>query len=139
MGALIQLRSPCRILGQYGDLFPRYSFYGIGDWLFLLHLPYWTVSLNYIHQKMEKALRSYFATLFPRGYYFIPSLIAVGGICAPTLSRQLKPGVTQCKFRLFSINYIHISRGSIKISFLLFCSSPAGEMLLASFINLDLL
>jgi hypothetical protein len=90
---------------------------------------------------MEKALQSYFATLFPRGYYFLPPLIVVGGVSAPTLPRQLKPGVTLYKFRLFPINYIHIYRyrGCLKISFFLFCSSPAGEIILENFINLYLL
>jgi hypothetical protein len=118
------------------DLFPRYSFsgLGIGDWLFLLYLPYSPVSLE-LHNKMEKALRSNFSTLFPRGYYFLADLIAVGGIFAPIISRQLKSGVTKYRFRLFLINYIHIYRGCLEIGFLIFCSSPLGEMLAESFIN----
>jgi hypothetical protein len=84
---------------------------------------------------MEKALRSNFATLFLRGCYFLPPLIAIGGIYAPTRPRQLTPKATQDKLRLFVINYIHIYRGCLKISFLLFCSSPAT----GSFVNLSFL
>ncbi len=86
---------------------------------------------------MEKALRVNFATLFPRGFYGSPPpLIAVEGISALTLSKQLKPGVTQHRFSLFLMNYIHIYRHYLKICFLLVCSSPDGETLLGSFVTL---
>lgn len=66
------------------------------------------------------------------------AIIAVQGISGLTLSKQLKPGVTQHRFSfsLFLMNYIYIYRHYLKICFLLVCSSPDGEKLLGSFITL---
>jgi hypothetical protein len=44
----------------------------------------------------------------------------VGDISAPTVSRQLKPGVTQYRFSLLLRNYIHVYRYCLNIGFLFF-------------------
>jgi hypothetical protein len=116
MGALSQLRSPCRILGQYGSLPKVFILWdgalGIqkrqrGKLFSLLPAP----SSPSSPLEIEKGLRINFTTLFLEGIILVPSLITVEGISAPIVSIQLKPGVTQYRFSLFLMNYIHIYRG----------------------------
>lgn len=75
MGALCQLRSPCRILGQYGSLMGNWE-WGIGNGeencSIILRLPcppHLTTPL-----KNGKSVANLFRNAFPGGYYFLTPL-----------------------------------------------------------------
>lgn len=86
---------------------------------------------------MEKALRSLFVTLFPRGYYgYPPPLIAVGGISCPYSVKTTEIWGNTIQIQLIpDEQHLHLQRLS-QNQCSSFCSSPTGGILVESFINL---